>query len=116
MKHLGAWLAAAMTGLIPCGLAPAAAETIGVFTKSAGKGNVIVLDGPETVPTAVARARAFKDALKEFPEVKVLLAKNAMYARPAASDLLKAMLKANPNQQVDGVLAANDAMALGALE
>jgi ribose transport system substrate-binding protein len=60
--------------------------------------------------------RGFKDALKEFPDVKVLLSKNAMYARPAASDLLKAMLKANPSTQVDGVIAANDAMALGAVE
>src|SRR5262249_22085906 len=55
-----------------------------------GKGNLIVLEGPDTVPTAVGRLRGFRDALKEFPEVKVVLSKNAMYARPAASDLLKA--------------------------
>jgi ribose transport system substrate-binding protein len=81
-----------------------------------GKGNLIVLEGPETVPTAIGRLRGFKDALKEFPDVKVVLSKSAMYARPAASDLLKAMLKANPSQQIDGVLAANDAMAYGAIE
>jgi ribose transport system substrate-binding protein len=81
-----------------------------------GKGNLIVLEGPDTVPTAVGRLRGFKDALKEFPDVKVVLSKNAMYARPPALDLLKAMLKANPSQQIDGVLAANDAMAMGAIE
>jgi ribose transport system substrate-binding protein len=81
-----------------------------------GKGSVIVLEGPDTIPTAAARLRGFKDALKEFPEVKVALSKNAMYARPAAADLLKTMLKLNPPPQVDGVLAANDAMAFGALE
>jgi len=81
-----------------------------------GRGNVVVLEGPETIPTATGRLRGFKDALKEFPDVKVVLSKNAMYARPAASDLLKAMLKANPSQQIDGVLAANDAMALGTVE
>ena len=48
--------------------------------------------------------------------MKVVLSKNAMYARPAASDLLKAMLKVNTTPQIDGVLAANDAMALGAVE
>jgi ribose transport system substrate-binding protein len=80
-----------------------------------GKGNLVVLEGPDTLPTAVARLRGFKDALKEFPEVKVLLSKNAMYARPAAADLVKALLKTNP-PQVDGVLAANDAMAFGAIE
>jgi len=81
-----------------------------------GKGNVIVLEGPNTIPTAEGRLRGFKDALKEFPDVKVVLSKSAMYARPAASDLLKAMLKVNTTPQIDGVLAANDAMALGAVE
>jgi ribose transport system substrate-binding protein len=81
-----------------------------------GKGNLVVLEGPDTIPTAVGRLRGFKDALKEYPDVKVVLSKNAMYARPAALDLIKAMLKLNPPPQIDGVLAANDAMALGALE
>jgi ribose transport system substrate-binding protein len=94
-----------------------ALETARTLLKAmGGKGNVVVLEGPDTIPTAITRGRAFKDALKEFPEVKVVLSKNAMYARPVASDLLKTMLKANPNQQIDGVLAANDAMALGTVE
>jgi ribose transport system substrate-binding protein len=81
-----------------------------------GKGNLVVLEGPETIPTASIRLRGFRDALKEFPNVKVILTKNANYARPVAADLLKTMLKLNPPPQIDGVLAANDAMALGALE
>ena len=39
-----------------------------------------------------------------------------MYARPPVLELFKSMLKLNPPPQVDGVLAANDAMAFGALE
>ena len=94
-----------------------ALETARTLLKAiGGKGNVVVLEGPETIPTAAGRLRGFKDALKEFPEVKVVLSKNAMYARPAALDLLKAMLKLNPPPQIDGVLAANDAMAFGAIE
>jgi ribose transport system substrate-binding protein len=94
-----------------------AIETARTLLKAmGGKGNLVVLEGPDTIPTAIVRGRAYKDALKEFPDVKVVLSKNAMYARPAASDLLKTMLKANPNQQIDGVLAANDAMALGTVE
>jgi ribose transport system substrate-binding protein len=80
------------------------------------KGNLIVLEGPPNVPTAGGRLRGFQEALKGAPNVKVVLSKNANYARPAASDLLKALLKAQPNLQVDGVLAANDAMAFGAVE
>jgi ribose transport system substrate-binding protein len=94
------------------GIALDTARTL--FKAMGGKGNVVILDGPNTVPTAVARQRGFKDALKEFPNIKVLLEKDALYARPAASDLIKAMV-AN-NAPIEGVLAANDAMAFGAVE
>jgi len=94
-----------------------ALETARTLLKAmGGKGNVVVLEGPDTIPTAASRLRGFKDALKEFPDVKVLFSKNAMYARPAAADFFKAMLKLKPPPQVDGVLAANDAMALGTVE
>src|SRR5437879_4064904 len=87
-----------------------------LFKAMDGKGNLIILEGPETIPTAAGRLRGFKEALKEFPNIKVMLSKNALYARPAAGDLLKAMLKLRPTPQIDGVLAANDAMAFGAVE
>ena len=87
-----------------------------LFKAMDGKGNLIILEGPDTIPTAAGRLRGFKEALKEFPNIKVVLSKNALYARPAAGDLLKAMLKLRPPPQIDGVLAANDAMAFGAVE
>src|SRR5215813_10865613 len=94
-----------------------ALDTARFLLKAMGsKGNLIILEGPDTIPSAAGRLRGFKDALKDAPNVKVTLSKNALYARPAAADLLKAMLKANPNAQVDGILAANDAMALGAVD
>lgn len=87
-----------------------------LFKAMDGKGNLVVLEGPAALPTAIARQRGFKDALKDAPGIKVLLDKDTQYARPAALNLLRAMMKANPNQQIDGVLAANDAMAFGAIE
>jgi ribose transport system substrate-binding protein len=94
-----------------------ALDTARFLLKAMGnKGNLIVLEGPDTIPSAAGRLRGFKDALKDAPNVKVILSKNALYARPAAADLLKAMLKAQPNLQVDAVLASNDAMALGTVD
>jgi ribose transport system substrate-binding protein len=87
-----------------------------LFKEMGGKGNLLIFEGPENIPTAAGRLRGFKDALKEFPDIKVTLSKNAQYARPVAAELLKAMLKLNPPPQVDGILAANDAMAFGAIE
>jgi ribose transport system substrate-binding protein len=81
-----------------------------------GKGNLVILNGPADVPTAVTRLRGFKDALKDYPNVKVALEKDAMYARPAAANAIKAAILGNPPLQIDGVLAANDAMAFGAIE
>src|SRR3954471_15339854 len=93
--------AVAFIGTDDYGIALETARTL--LKAMGGKGNVLVLEGPDTIPTAAARLRGFKDALKEFPNVKVILSKNTMYARPAAADLLKAMLKVNPPPQVDGI-------------
>jgi ribose transport system substrate-binding protein len=79
-----------------------------------GKGNVVILEGPDNLPTSVARVRAYKDALKEFPEVKLVASKSANYARTPAIDVMKSFLRLHP--QIDGVLAANDPMAIGAIE
>jgi ribose transport system substrate-binding protein len=106
--------AVAFVGSDDYGIALDTARTL--LKAMGGKGNVVVLEGPPTIPTAVGRLLGFKDALKDFPDVKVVLSKSAMYARPNAADLVKAMLKLNPSPQVDGILAANDAMAFGAIE
>jgi ribose transport system substrate-binding protein len=104
----------AFVGTDDQGIALATAQKL--FQAMGGKGNVVVLEGPPNIPTAPARLEGFKTALKEFPDIKVILSKNANYARPSASDLIKSMLRLNPPPQIDGVLAANDAMAFGALE
>jgi len=87
-----------------------------LFKAMEGKGNLVVLEGPPTTPTAGIRLNGFKEAIKEFPNIKVVLSKNALYARPTANELLNSMLKLRPPPQIDGVLAANDAMAFGAIE
>jgi ribose transport system substrate-binding protein len=78
------------------------------------KGNVVILEGPENLPTSIERVKAYKDALKEFPDVKLLASKAANYARTPAADVMKSFLRLYP--QIDGVLAANDPMAIGAVE
>ena len=78
------------------------------------KGNVVILEGPDNLPTSIARVKAYKDALKEFPDVKLLASKSANYARAPAIEVMKSFLRLYP--QIDGVLAANDPMAIGAVE
>src|SRR3977135_1838210 len=53
MKYHGAWFAAVIAGLIPASVSPAAAETIAVFTKSAGNQISRAVRGrPRAVATA----------------------------------------------------------------
>ena len=75
---------------------------------------MVILEGPEALLTSVARVKAYKDALTEFPAVKLLASKSANYARAAAAQEMKSFLRLYP--QIDGVLAANDPMAIGAAE
>jgi ribose transport system substrate-binding protein len=78
------------------------------------KGNVVILEGPENLPTSIARVKAYNDVLKEYPKVLLLASKSANYARTPAIDVMKSFLRLYP--QIDGVLAANDPMAIGAIE
>src|SRR3954463_1397435 len=87
-----------------------------LFKAMGGKGNLVVLEGPDNVPTAIARLRGFKDALKEFPNIKVTLSKNGMYARPPVLDLFKSMPNPTPPPRVRGFLPPNDPLVFGETE
>ena len=62
--------------------------------------------------TNADRVRGFNDALKEFPNVKLLASQPANYQRLQALQVMENLMQSHP--QIDGVLAANDAMAIGA--
>ena len=79
-----------------------------------GKGNFIILEGVKGALTNTDRVRGFNDALKENPSTKVLASQPANYQRLQALQVMENLLQSHP--QIDGVLAANDAMAMGAIE
>jgi ribose transport system substrate-binding protein len=79
-----------------------------------GKGGVIILEGVRGSITNADRTRGFNDALKAFPDVKLLASQSANYQRLAALQVMENLMQAN--REIGGVLAANDAMATGAIE
>jgi ribose transport system substrate-binding protein len=85
-----------------------------LFKKMNGAGGIIILEGVRGVQTSSERLRGFKKALEEFPNVKLLASQPANYQRLAALTVTENLIQRHPN--VNGVLAANDSMALGALE
>jgi ribose transport system substrate-binding protein len=78
------------------------------------KGNVVILEGPDNLPSSIARVKAYKDVVKDYPDVKLLASRSANYARTPAIDVMRSFVRLHP--QIDGVLAANDPMAIGAIE
>lgn len=79
-----------------------------------GKGNVIILEGVKGALSNTDRVRGFNDALKGFPNVKLLASQPANYQRLQALQVMENLMQSFPT--IDGVLAANDPMAVGAIE
>jgi ribose transport system substrate-binding protein len=79
-----------------------------------GSGTVVILEGAPKVASSILRVRGFNEALKEFPNVKLLASQSGNYARKSAAEVMNNLIRKFP--QIDGVLAANDPMALGALD
>jgi ribose transport system substrate-binding protein len=85
-----------------------------LLTAMGGKGNVVILEGVKGSLTSTNRVRGFNDALKEFPNVKLLASQPGNFQRLNALQVMENLVQSFPS--IDGVLAANDPMAVGALE
>ncbi len=79
-----------------------------------GKGNFVIIEGVKGSLTSIDRVRGFNDALKENPGAKLLASQPGNYQRLQALQVMENLMQSNT--QIDGVLAANDAMAIGAIE
>jgi ribose transport system substrate-binding protein len=79
-----------------------------------GNGNVVILDGPDKSFTAEGRGQGYRDVTKEFPGVRLLDAKPANYQRVQGKQVVAGFLSRYAN--LDGILAGNDPMAMGAVD
>jgi ribose transport system substrate-binding protein len=79
-----------------------------------GNGSVVILDGPDKSFTAEGRGQGFRDVIKEFTGVKLLDGKMANYQRAEAKKVMAGFLSRYAN--LDGILAGNDPMAMGAVD
>lgn len=90
-------------------------ETARYLLKSiGGRGNIIILEGVRGSQTSNDRVRGFNDALKEFKDAKLVASQPANYQRLQALQVMENLMQSQ--NQIDGILAANDAMAVGAIE
>lgn len=85
-----------------------------LFAHLAGRGRVLLVSGPEASVTSIARMRAFLDAAAKNPAIRIVGTCVGDYVREVARDAVARWLAANDGP--DACLAANDVMALGALD
>ncbi|MEV5879691.1 substrate-binding domain-containing protein [Streptomyces sp. NPDC052101] len=89
-----------------------AARTIA--EKLGGKGRIVILQGQAGTSAARERAQGFADGLKAYPGIQVVAQQPADFDRTKGLDVMSNLLQAHPD--VQGVIAANDEMALGAIK
>ncbi|MCL2392431.1 MAG: sugar ABC transporter substrate-binding protein [Oscillospiraceae bacterium] len=78
------------------------------------EGEIILLEGVPGAQTAIDRLDGAREALTSFPNINIVAQQSADFNRAIAMDVTQNLLQAHPN--VTALWAANDEMALGALE
>jgi ribose transport system substrate-binding protein len=85
-----------------------------LFQYISGKGDIVIIEGIPGAVTSQERLRGFRDAAREVPGIRIAASRAADYQQETARHVTADLLAGLP--RVDGVLCANDVMALGAIE
>ncbi len=80
-----------------------------------GKGNIVVLQGPLGQSGQTNRQKGIENVLAKYPDIKVLAQDTANWKRDEAVNKMKNWISAY-GDDIDGVVAQNDDMGLGALQ
>lgn len=85
-----------------------------LFERLQGRGKVVIVEGPADSVTSLARVRGFRDAAQNFPGIDIVASCCGDYQREPAKRVVAELLSVMP--RIDGILAANDIMAMGIIE
>jgi simple sugar transport system substrate-binding protein len=89
----------------------------GNYFKSVGRGdeeiNAVVLEGTTGATAATERTNGINEALKNFPNIKVLASQTGNFTRAEGQAVMESFLKSQPD--IDLLFAENDDMGLGAV-
>ncbi|AIC29603.1 sugar ABC transporter substrate-binding protein (plasmid) [Rhizobium etli bv. mimosae str. IE4771] len=78
-------------------------------------GNVVLMEGPIGQSAQIERRAGIDAGLAKFPNLKLIEDKTGNWSRAEGQALMENWLLAHPGE-INGVLAENDEMALGAIE
>lgn len=81
-----------------------------------GTGNIVILEGPFGNSGQVLRKEGIDRVLAENPDIKVLASDTANWTRDEAANKTANWITSFGADQIDGIIAENDDMGLGALQ
>jgi ribose transport system substrate-binding protein len=84
-----------------------------LFRHLRGTGEVTMMEGVPAAVTSRDRVRGFRDAARDWPAIRLIETLPGDFQETTARRVMAEFLARGP--RIDGVLAANDAMALGVL-
>jgi ribose transport system substrate-binding protein len=102
------------SAVLPDDVAAGAQEMQMMADKLGGKGNIVILQGPLGSSPELDRTKGIESVLAKYPNIKVLAKDTANWAREEAINKTKNWISSFGNK-IDGVVAENDDMGLGAV-
>jgi ribose transport system substrate-binding protein len=99
----------------PNDVAAGAQEMQMMADRLGGKGNIVILQGPLGQSGELDRSKGIEQTLAKYPDIKVLAKDTANWKRDEAVNKMKNWISGF-GPQINGVVAQNDDMGLGALQ
>ncbi len=99
----------------PDDVAAGAQEMQMMADRLGGKGNIVILQGPLGQSGELDRSKGIEQVLAKYPDIKVLAKDTANWKRDEAVNKMKNWISGF-GPQINGVVAQNDDMGLGALQ
>lgn len=103
------------SSVLPDDVAAGAQEMEQMAKKLGGKGNIVILQGPLGSSPELNRTAGIMKTLKKYPNIKVLAKDTANWKRDEATNKLKNWFSSF-GDQINGIVAENDDMGLGAVQ
>ncbi|BBY47482.1 D-threitol-binding protein [Mycolicibacterium arabiense] len=99
----------------PDDVAAGAQEMQMMADRLGGRGNIVILQGPLGQSGELDRSKGIEQTLAKYPDIKVLAKDTANWKRDEAVNKMKNWISGF-GPQINGVVAQNDDMGLGALQ
>lgn len=103
------------SSVLPDDVAAGAQEMEMMAEALGGKGNIVVLQGPLGSSPELDRTKGIEQTLAKYPDIKILAKDTANWKRDEAVNKVKNWISSF-GDQIDGIVAENDDMGLGAVQ